>query len=69
MLHANNANVSWDTHKKQWNVRVQVGEEVIRRPLPNTPPTAADDALRSLAVDTARDEGYDLDPATVAVTH
>jgi hypothetical protein len=69
MLHANSANVSWDTEKKQWNVRVQVGAEVIRRPLPKTPETAAEEALRSLAVDTAKDEGYDLDPGTVAVTH
>jgi hypothetical protein len=48
---------------------VHVGEEVIRRPLPKAPETAAEEALRSLAVATAKDEGYDVDPAKVAIAH
>lgn len=69
MLRADSAHVNWDTHKKQWNVRVKVGEEVIRRPIPATPETAADEVLRSLAVETARADGYDVDPAKVDIAH
>lgn len=69
MLHADSAHVNWDTHKKQWNVRVKVGEEVIRRPIPGTPESAADELLRSLAVKTANADGYDVDPAKVEIAH
>lgn len=69
MQRADSADVSWDMDKKRWNVRVKLGEEVIRRPLDKAPHDAADDMLRSLAVQTARDEGYDLDPDSVAVAH
>jgi hypothetical protein len=69
MLQADSANVTWDRGKKCWTVRVHVGEEVIRRPLPKAPETAAEEALRSLAVATAKDEGYDVDPAKVAIAH
>lgn len=69
MLRADSANVNWDTEKKRWNVRVKVGEEVIRRPLPKTPQTAAEEVLRSLAVETAKADGYKVDPGKVAVGH
>jgi hypothetical protein len=69
MLQADGAHVNWDTHKKQWNVRVKVGEEVIRRAIPDTPETAGDELLRSLAVKTANADGYDVDPAKVEITH
>jgi hypothetical protein len=69
MLRADSAHVNWDTHKKQWNVRVKVGEEVIRRPIPETPETAADELLRSLAIATANADGYELDPAKVEIVH
>jgi len=67
MLQADSAQVNWDTHKKQWNVRVKVGEEVMRRPFPGTPQSADDDVLRSLAVETAQADGYDVDPAKVEI--
>jgi hypothetical protein len=67
MLRADSAEVNWDTHKKQWNVRVKVGEEVMRRPIPGTPQSAADDVLRSLAVETAQADGYEVDPAKVEI--
>ena len=69
MLRADSANVHWDADKKQWNVRVKLGEEVIRRPIPKTPQSAADDVLRSLAVETARADGYDVDPANIEIAH
>jgi len=67
MIRATKATVDWDAQKKHWLVRVQIGEEVIRRPLPKTAQDTAEDALRSQAVATAKDEGYEVDPSTVAI--
>jgi hypothetical protein len=69
MLRADSAHVNWDAHKKQWNVQVKIGEEVIRRPIPETPESAGDDVLRSLAIATAKDDGYDVDPTKVDIVH
>ena len=69
MLRADSSEVNWDADKKRWTVRVKVGEEVMRRPLLNTPRNAAEEVLRSLAVETAKADGYDLDPANVAIVH
>ena len=58
--------VSWDETKKCWQVRIQVGAEVIKRPAHE--PREADDAmLRSVAARTASDEGYTIDPDAVTV--
>jgi hypothetical protein len=69
MLNADSAQVNWDTQKKRWSVRVKIGEEVIRRPIPAIPQSAGDDVLRSAAVETVKDEGYQVDPAKVAIAH
>jgi hypothetical protein len=69
MLRADSAHLNWDTHKKQWNVRVKVGEEVMRRPIPSTPQSAGDDVLRSLAVEIANADGYEVDPAKIDIEH
>ena len=66
-MRANEAKVEWNAAKKQWQVVIQVGAEVIRRPCPKNPREAADADLRSVAVETAKDEGYDLEPAAVAI--
>jgi hypothetical protein len=68
MRNADKAQVAWDSEKKVWRVRIQIGEEVIKRPAGKTAADADDDALRSLAVATAADEGYGLDPAQVTIT-
>ena len=68
MRNADKAQVAWDAGKKVWRVRIQIGEEVIKRPAGKTPADAGDDALRTLAVKTAEDEGYELDPAQVTIT-
>ena len=67
MLKAEKATVNWDPAKKQWHVRVQIGEEVIKRALAKTPQDASEDTLRSRAVATAKDEGYEVDAAQVAI--
>ena len=67
MLKAEKATVNWDPAKKEWHVRVQIGEEVIKRPLSKTPRDASEDVLRSQAVETALDEGYEVDAAQVVI--
>jgi hypothetical protein len=66
-MRANEAKVEWNAAKKQWQVVIQVGAEVIRRPCPKNSHDAADADLRSAAVETAKDEGYDVEPAAVAI--
>ncbi len=68
MLRVDTAAVSWDAERKRWLIRLRVGEEVIKRVAPKAAREADDEALRSLAVKTANDEGYDLDPLCVTVT-
>jgi hypothetical protein len=67
MIPATDAKVEWNSAKKQWQVVIQVGEEVIRRPCPKNPQDASDADLRSVAIATAKDEGYDLEDARVAI--
>lgn len=76
MLRPDNARVDWDEHKKRWEVRIQVGAEVIKRPLSKQLQRAAEreegstaffDTLKSEAASIAKDEGYDLEPAQVQV--
>jgi hypothetical protein len=67
MIRATKATVDWDSQKKQWHVRVQIGEEVIRRPLGKNAQDANEEALRSQAVAAAKDEGYEVDPSAVAI--
>lgn len=70
MIKADNAVVIWDPQKKTWRIRIHIGEEVIKRPATDhkVPREAGDDALRTLAVETAQDDGYELDPATVSIS-
>jgi hypothetical protein len=67
MLRANNARVEWDQAHKRWEVHIHVGAEVIKRPISQATAESGEDALRSVAIQTARDEGYELDPARVEV--
>jgi hypothetical protein len=69
MLSADSAQVNWDTDKKHWLVRVKIGEEVIRRSIPKVPQSAGDEVLRSAAVEMAMADGYQVDPAKVAIAH
>jgi hypothetical protein len=64
---ANGAKVEWDAAKKRWEVHIEVGAEVIKRPIPQETVQAGDDAIRRAAVAIAQDEGYDLDPASVQI--
>lgn len=65
-MKADRVEVSKDGSKNRWLIRIQVGEEVIRRHA-----DAGDDAdestLRLAAVKTAGDEGYTVDPGDVVI--
>jgi hypothetical protein len=67
MVKANSAKVEWDSAKKRWEVHIEVGAEVIKRPMGEKTVEGGDDAIRRAAVATASDEGYQLDPASVQI--
>jgi hypothetical protein len=67
MIKATDAQVEWNAAKKHWQVVIHVGAEVIRRTCDKTPREASEPVLRELAIVTARDEGYELDPARISV--
>ena len=63
---ADRVEVSWDPGKSKWLVRIQSGEEVIRRHC-DAPKNADEQALRAAAEKIVRDEGYQLGPSGVTV--
>ena len=58
--------VSWDADKHNWLVRVQTGEEVIRRYCA-APKDADEQSLRSAVEKVVQDEGYEPDPARTTI--
>ena len=67
MIRANEAKVEWNAAKNHWQVIIQVGAEVIRRPCPKSVHDTADADLRTVAVETAHDEGYEVDAGQVSI--
>jgi hypothetical protein len=67
-MRADHAEVSWDSEKSKWVVRISTGEEVIRRYC-SLPQTASETDLRSAAQSTLRDEGYELEDEAITVQH
>ena len=65
-MRADSVEVSWDTSKSNWLVRIQSGEEVIRRHC-DLPQNADEQALRTAAQKTVVDEGYELDSAAISI--
>jgi len=63
---ADRVEVSWDPGKSKWLVRIQNGEEVIRRYC-DASKSADEQTLRSAAEKTVRDEGYGLGAAGVTI--
>jgi hypothetical protein len=57
-MQADRVELSWDNAKSKWMVRIQVGEEVIRR-FCELPKTADENALQQAAKKTLQDEGFD----------
>lgn len=67
MVRANAAEVFWDASKSVWVVRIHVGAEAVRRTCKGTGHDADETALRSLAHQTAQDEGYELEDSAVSI--
>jgi hypothetical protein len=65
-MRADRVEVSWDADKSKWWVRIQSGEEVIRRHC-DLPKSADESKLRSAAQKTVEDEGYEMDSANVII--
>jgi hypothetical protein len=65
-MRADDVEVSWDGAKSKWLVRIVVGEEVVRRHC-DAPRNADDATLRSAAMKTLEDEGYEADASIVRI--
>jgi hypothetical protein len=65
-MRADRVEVSWDGGKSDWLVRIQSGEEVIRRHC-KAPKDADEKTLRAKAEETVKDEGYVADAAAVSI--
>jgi hypothetical protein len=65
-MRADRVELSWDTTKSDWLVRIVSGEEVIRRHC-SLPKNADQQALQTAAQQTLRDEGYEPEVAAVNI--
>jgi hypothetical protein len=63
---ADRVEVSWDSSKSQWLVRIECGEEVIRRHS-NLPSSADDATLRPAITKIIQDEGYEAAPEAIQI--
>ncbi len=61
-MQADNVELLWDDSKSKWLVRIQIGEEVIRR-FCNLPKGADERALQQAAQETLKDEGFEATQA------
>ena len=67
---AQGADVVWhdqDRKHKGWTVHLHIGAEVIKYPHPQSDRGTGDAELVSMAVEDARADGYELNPASVKV--
>ena len=65
-MRADRVEVSWDQDKKKWLVRIQAGEEVIRRYCDDSR-DADEQKIRTAAQKTLVDEGYDANGVNVVI--
>ena len=65
-MRADRVEVSWDAGKSKWLVRIQSGEEVIRRYC-NLSKDADEQSIRAAAEKTTKEEGYEVDSGNVSV--
>jgi hypothetical protein len=63
-MRADRMEISWDNEKSKWLIRIEAGEEVVRRHC-DLPRNADESALRAAAQKTIQDEGYELPPSSV----
>ena len=65
-MRADRVEISWDAAESKWLVRIESGEEVIRRHC-QVPKDADEPSLRSAAQKTLQDEGYEPEPAQIVI--
>ena len=65
-MRADRVDVSWNAEKSNWLVRIQAGEEVIRRHC-DLAKNTDEQALRAAALKTVQDEGYEIDPSNLTI--
>jgi hypothetical protein len=65
-MRADRVEISWDASESKWLVRIETGEEVIRRHC-RLPKGVDELKLRSVVEKTVQDEGYGLDPAQIRI--
>jgi hypothetical protein len=65
-MRADRVQVSWDNDKSNWVVRIEAGEEVIRRHC-KMAKNADDQTLRTAAQKTVQDEGYEPDLSSISI--
>jgi hypothetical protein len=65
-MQADRAEVSWDSGKSKWVVRITVGGEVVRRYC-DLPQTAQENELRAAAQKTLVDEGYEAEGVPITI--
>ena len=63
-MKADRVEVSRDRQANKWLIRIQVGEEVIRRHSHESK-DADENTLRATALKMAADEGYEIDPLNI----
>jgi hypothetical protein len=65
-MRADRVELSWDSGKSDWVVRIESGGEVIRRHW-KAAKDADEKTLRAKAEETVKDEGYEADAAVVSI--
>jgi hypothetical protein len=65
-MHADRVELSWDATKSDWLLRIEAGEEVIRRHCAVSK-NADEQTLRSAARQTVEDEGYEPDLSQLVI--
>jgi hypothetical protein len=64
MMKADRVEVSRDEKANRWLIRIQIGDEVIRRTCHESK-DADENTLRDAALKTVADEGYEIDPLNI----
>ena len=65
-MRADKVELSWDGEKSDWVVRIQSGEEVIRRHY-KASKDADENTLRAAAQNIVKNDGYEADAAAVSI--
>lgn len=63
-MQADKVELSWDSQKDNWLVRIEAGEEVVRRHIA-LPRETPEPTLRAAAQKIAEDEGYEVSDLSI----